>query len=80
MTREGFDQFATAYEADLNRGLSLSGESQEYFAAERVKWLAARSRPLRERRATVLDFGCGLGATTPLLLEHFDEAPRAPEV
>ena len=37
-----FDDYATNYDSALNRGLSLSGEPKEYFAHQRVRWLAAR--------------------------------------
>ena len=35
-----FDDYAGSYDAALNQGLALSGESKEYFAHERVRWLA----------------------------------------
>src|SRR5438445_109754 len=37
-----FDRYAGTYDSALNRGLSVSGESKEYFAHQRVRWLAAR--------------------------------------
>jgi SAM-dependent methyltransferase len=65
-----FDAYAADYDAALNRGLSLSGESKEYFAAERVKWVARCLADLGERPARVLDFGCGTGGTCPELLHQ----------
>lgn len=66
-----FDAFAGDYDAALNEGLSAVGESKEYFARERVRWLRRR---LSERGiapgGTLLDFGCGVGASTPYF---FDE-------
>ena len=41
MTSE-FDDYAGSYDSALNQGLSLSGEPKEYFAHQRVRWLAAR--------------------------------------
>ena len=35
-----FDAYAAQYESALNEGLSVSGEGPEYFAQERVKWVA----------------------------------------
>src|SRR5262245_27858625 len=67
-----FDEYAGRYDSALNMGLSLSGESREYFAQARVDWLAGR---LRERGAApqqVLDFGCGTGDTCPELLHRLN--------
>lgn len=70
-----FDEYATQYDAALQRGLAVSGESKEYFARGRVAWLTRR---LHERapelfskhaQNTLLDFGCGTGSATPYLLE-----------
>ena len=64
-----FDEYAASYEVALSSAIAPSGETREYFAERRVKWL---QRCLQERRETprrVLDFGCGDGATTPVLLQ-----------
>ncbi len=64
-----FDQYASAYEEALSNAIAPSGEGREYFAEGRVAWLR---RCLEERKQAVgslLDFGCGDGATTPLLLK-----------
>lgn len=64
MTEPLFD-LAAHYDAMLERGLRLTGESKEYFARGRVTFLQRHvpvNGPLR-----VLDFGCGLGGTTRLL-------------
>jgi SAM-dependent methyltransferase len=65
-----FDEYAADYDAALRRGLAVSGESKEYFARERVAWLARRLRELRVRPRSVLDFGCGTGSAIPLLRER----------
>lgn len=60
----------SSYDADLNRGLSLSGESRDFFAHGRLSLLArhlaafGRRAPLR-----ILDFGCAAGETTRLLAD-----------
>ena len=67
-----FDDYAGNYDSALNRGLSLSGESKEYFAHERVRWLAARLSDLGVQHPHVLDYGCGTGGTSSELLEQLD--------
>lgn len=66
--RASFDQFATNYDAELARGLSVSGEGKDYFAAGRIRWLQRRLDELEFRPARVLDFGCGTGGSVRLLL------------
>ena len=34
---EAFDACAATYDAALNRGLSMSGESKEYFVRRRIE-------------------------------------------
>ena len=65
-----FDDYARTYDSALNLGLSLSGESKEYFAHQRVRWLAARLSDLGVQPSHVLDYGCGTGGTSPELLEQ----------
>jgi len=69
LNKPEFDNYAQSYDAALNEGLALSGESKSYFAEGRVHWLA---RCLAQREfdpASVLDFGCGTGTSTPFLLD-----------
>lgn len=64
-----FDQFADAYESDLNQALAASGEDQDYFARGRVRFLAECLRDLRKAPQSAMDYGCGIGGTTVLLRE-----------
>ena len=61
-----FDAYESSYDEALERGLRLSGEGKDYFAAGRLQWLRAflaeRGLPCR----SVLDYGCGTGAGTAL--------------
>jgi len=64
-----FDQYAAAYEQALSNALAPSGESREYFAEGRVAWLKHCLSERKQLADSLLDFGCGDGATTPLLLQ-----------
>jgi SAM-dependent methyltransferase len=63
-----FDQFADTYDADLNQALSVSGETKDYFARARVQWLVKRLRAVSANSRSAMDYGCGIGATTAMLL------------
>ncbi len=65
-----FDAYAAEYDALLASGLSVSGEDKSYFARGRVVWLAHCLARLGKTPRTALDFGCGIGSTTPFLLEQ----------
>ncbi len=64
-----FDQYAAAYEQALSNAIAPSGESREYFAEGRVAWLNRCLQEMKQPVNSLLDFGCGDGATTPMLLE-----------
>jgi SAM-dependent methyltransferase len=63
-----FDRYAEAYEQALSTALAPAGEGREFFAAGRVAWLARCLKEAMQTPRALLDFGCGDGATTPLLL------------
>ncbi|SRR5581483_5778827 len=62
-----FDSFATSYESDLQRALSVSGENKDFFAEGRVAWLAKRFAQMNFQPVSALDYGCGIGGTAVLL-------------
>ena len=64
-----FDSFVTSYESDLDQALSVSGESKDFFAEGRVRWLAGCLRLLGFQPISALDYGCGIGGTAILLRE-----------
>jgi SAM-dependent methyltransferase len=64
-----FDIYATEYDTHLNRGLSITGESKDYFARARIAWLAGCLGALRTKPRVVLDYGCGTGSSIPFILE-----------
>jgi trans-aconitate methyltransferase len=66
-----FDGFVDDYEEACARGVSLSGESRDYFARARVD-VTKRRCAVTVRR--VLDFGCGMGHSAPCLRDAFPGA------
>lgn len=64
-----FDAAAAEYEQQLQQGISLSGESADYFVEGRVRFVAEFLQRAGEHRSgpCVMDFGCGVGnACRPL--------------
>ena len=63
-----FDLLANSYRETVNGAISFSGEDLDYFASGRVAWLAKilASEPHIHR---VMDYGCGVGLSTPHLLK-----------
>ena len=66
-----FDLHANSYDRELGEALAVFGEDREYFARGRVKQLAERIQQMGLVPAHLMDFGCGTGATAPILLKIF---------
>ncbi len=64
-----FDEYAAAYDEALAQGLSVSGEDKSFFAKGRIAWLSDVLREIAVQPASVLDFGCGTGSSTPFLFD-----------
>jgi SAM-dependent methyltransferase len=67
--RAEFDCYAEQYDEALEQGISISGESKDYFARGRISWLAELLAERNAKIRSVLDFGCGTGTATPYLLD-----------
>jgi len=66
---EDFDMSAATYDEQLQRGLSISGENKEFFAAERMALLRGRLDKLGFQPRNCFDFGCGTGTSTPYFFD-----------
>lgn len=64
-----FDRYATSYDEALSNALAPSGEDREYFARGRVGWLKRCLNEMGESSRSILDYGCGDGSTTHVLLD-----------
>jgi SAM-dependent methyltransferase len=64
-----FDEFSAEYDVALAHGLSVSGEGKNYFARNRIAWLASCLRELKEEPQAVMDFGCGTGSAISFMLD-----------
>jgi SAM-dependent methyltransferase len=65
-----FDRFAAGYEELLQASLPASQAEDPYYAEYKVRHVAARM----PAPAQVLDFGCGVGKSLPLLRQRFPQA------
>lgn len=63
-----FDECASDYDASLEKGLSVTGESKNYFARRRIEWLRDRLALYAPSLERIMDFGCGIGSSAPLLV------------
>ena len=63
------DQIASNYSALHEQSVQASGESIEYFAEYKINCLR---RWGAQRQDAVLDYGCGIGNLTSLLVRNFD--------
>lgn len=71
--REELFDLSEEYEAMLNQGIRLSGESMSFFMEGRLRLLQKRTWG-RGSITRVLDFGCGLGYASKRLREMFPAA------
>lgn len=69
-----FSEVGDRYGEQLARGLRLTGESAEYFAHRRIARLQQIASSRGVRANAVVDFGCGTGASFPLLRAAFPGA------
>jgi SAM-dependent methyltransferase len=68
VTEPKFDGYANEYDAALDEAIGVSGEDKDYFARGRIAWTARVAPEVTAARA-VLDYGCGVGDSAPLLAE-----------
>lgn len=67
-----FDQFSVRYEQLLNASIAITGESGEYFASYKARFIA--ERVVTRRACKILDYGCGVGLVCSELKGYLPEA------
>jgi SAM-dependent methyltransferase len=67
-----FDEVCANYEEVLNRGISFSGESSDYFAHKRVEHMAKLHAAIDAKSETIMDYGSGTGGSVGYLLDAFN--------
>lgn len=75
-----FDNYAASYKQELSPWMAISGESIEYYAYSRIKWVAEQFKKQEHKPRRILDFGCGVGIATPFFLEFFGKDCRITSV
>lgn len=69
-----FDEYSQNYNAVLNRGLSLSGETVDHFAQKRCEYTYNHVRSLGVNVQSIAEFGCGTGNNLFYLRKYFPKS------
>lgn len=71
MAQSDFNQHSKSYNENLNKGLSFSGESQDYFSEKRIVFLKEYLKPSFHKIKSIVEFGCGVGNNIQFLNQYF---------
>lgn len=74
MNKAEFDRFAQEYSALHARNIAASGETPDFFAAYKIRDIAAEIRRRGIGCDSVLDFGAGVGNSIPWVRTHLPSA------
>src|SRR5215831_5969426 len=67
-----FDQFSGSYQELLNASVRITGETGEYFASYKARFVAEKVAPKPDCR--ILDYGCGVGLVCNQLKRQLPQA------
>ncbi|WP_411817112.1 class I SAM-dependent methyltransferase [Hyphococcus sp. DH-69] len=76
MDASEFDKFAEEYEAQHAENIAVSGESPEYFAEYKIRETKKICDSFGLKPTNVLDFGAGIGNSTPHIKHYFPDADQ----
>lgn len=71
MNKKEFDHLANKYKESITPWMRITGESIEFYAQSRIKWVANQLKIQGCHPHKILDFGCGVGIATPIFVEEF---------
>lgn len=72
MSNAEFDKYATEYDQMHRKSISASGYEPSFFDEYKIiEMVRLLSKLYSEKNLSILNFGCGIGKSEPLLLKHF---------
>jgi SAM-dependent methyltransferase len=74
MNTSEFDQFASEYDQLHAQNIALTGERPEFFHEYKIRKLRDFAAAQGISAKDILDFGCGVGNSTPFLHRYFPTA------
>ncbi|MDP9813442.1 SAM-dependent methyltransferase [Rhizobium tibeticum] len=74
MNESEFDQFADEYRKLHANVITASGETPEFFAEYKIADMARHAASRSVEVNSILDFGCGVGTSSPYFLRYFPDA------
>jgi SAM-dependent methyltransferase len=68
-----FDQFDSTYKAEMDKSISFAGQSHDFFMRAKVECIVDLASRYYDHPGTlsILDFGCGVGLTSSMLVPYF---------
>src|ERR1700733_8195223 len=66
-----FDRFADEYRQMHEKNIAITGEKPEFFHEYKIKLLSQWAREANIQAENILDFGSGVGNSTPFLRRYF---------
>jgi SAM-dependent methyltransferase len=69
-----FDRFADEYNQAHEKNIAITGEKPEFFHEYKIKVLDRMVRERNLQPRNILDFGSGIGNSTPFLRRYFSRA------
>jgi SAM-dependent methyltransferase len=69
-----FDRFADEYDQVHQKNIAITGERPEYFHEYKIRVLAAIAGERGLEAKSILDFGSGIGNSTPFFRRYFPDA------